>query len=125
MLRRLAAALPLALAPALVSDAVAQAPRPATAPTSAPTGASARAMTPEDVIATRTVTDPQLSPDGQWIAYVVSSADTVENAVDSDVWLVRADGSVPARRLTTSKKSDASPRWAPDGRRLAFLSARA
>ena len=120
MLRRLAAALPLALAPALVSDAVAQAPRPA----AAPTGVATRAMTPEDVIATRTVADPQLSPDGQWIAYVVSSADTVENAVDSDVWLVRADGSVPARRLTTSKKSDASPRWAPDGRRIAFLSAR-
>jgi dipeptidyl aminopeptidase/acylaminoacyl peptidase len=120
MLRRLAAALPLALVPALASDARAQDPRAAT-PASA---AGSRPMTPEDVIGTRAVTDPQLSPDGQWIAYVVSAADTVENAVDSDVWLVRADGSAPARRLTTSKKSDASPRWAPDGRRLAFLSAR-
>ncbi|GLC24247.1 S9 family peptidase [Roseisolibacter agri] len=109
MLRRLAAALPLALAPALASVAAAQAPRP---------------MTPEDVMGVRGVSGPQLSPDGQWIAYVVSVTDTVENAVDSDVWLVRTDGSAPARRLTTSKKSDGSPRWSPDGRRLAFVSAR-
>jgi dipeptidyl aminopeptidase/acylaminoacyl peptidase len=100
MLRRLAAALPLALVPVLASDARAQDPRAAT-PASA---AGSRPMTPEDVIGTRAVTDPQLSPDGQWIAYVVSAADTVENAVDSDVWLVRADGSAPARRLTDQQE---------------------
>ena len=104
MLRPLAAL--LLLAPAAVA---AQAPRP---------------MTPEDVMGVRSVADPQVSPDGQWIAYVVSVTDTTENATDSDVWLVRADGGAPLRRLTTIKKSDGSPRWSPDGRRLAFLSSR-
>ena len=104
MLRRLL--LPCLFAPAA---ALAQAKRP---------------MTPEDVMAMRNVTDPQLSPDGQWVAYVVTTADTVDNATDADVWLVRADGSTPARRLTTSKKNDNAPQWSPDGKRLAFLSAR-
>jgi dipeptidyl aminopeptidase/acylaminoacyl peptidase len=88
-------------------------------PTRAPRG-----MTFDDVIALRSVNDPQLSPDGRWIAYVVATADTVENAVTSAIWLVRADGSAPAKKLTAGKKRDASPRWSPDGTRLAFISNR-
>ena len=57
-----------------------------------------RGMTFEDVLMLRTVSDPQPSPDGAWIAYVVGGADTVANESTSAIWLARADGSAPPRR---------------------------
>ena len=80
-------------------------------------------MTFDDVIALKAVTDAQISPDGKWVAYVVSHADLVADAADPDIYLVAASGGTPMR-LTTSKKSDNSPRWSPDGKWIAFISAR-
>jgi dipeptidyl aminopeptidase/acylaminoacyl peptidase len=82
-----------------------------------------RAMTFEDILALKIVSDAQVSPDGRWVAYVVTAADMKENANDSDVWLISTAGG-EAVRLTASKKSDNQPRWSPDGKRIAFVSAR-
>ena len=79
--------------------------------------------TPEDLWKLKGVSDPQLSPDGEWIAYVVSVTDFDENNRNSDIWIVPARGGEP-RRMTTSEKSDNTPRWSPDGSRIAFLSSR-
>ncbi len=82
-----------------------------------------RPMTFEDVLSLKSVSDAQVSPDGKWVAYVVTSVDMKENANDSDVWLVPTSGGDPVR-LTTSKKNDTQPRWSPDSKRIAFISAR-
>lgn len=85
--------------------------------------AQKRAMTFEDVLAVKNVSDAQVSPDGKWVAYVVTSTDLKENATDADIWLVSTAGGDPIR-LTTSKKNDNQPRWSPDGKWLGFISAR-
>jgi len=79
--------------------------------------------TPDDLWKLKRVGDNQVSPDGKWIAYVVSVTDIDENRGDSDIWIISSDGGEP-RRMTTSPKSDSSPRWSPDGGKIAFLSSR-
>ena len=72
---------------------------------------------------TKRVSDPQVSPDGKWIAYVVTVVNKAENSSNSDIWLVSSDGKASAQ-LTRSPKHDRHPRWAPDGKRIAFESNR-
>ncbi|MBZ5611300.1 MAG: S9 family peptidase [Acidobacteriia bacterium] len=71
----------------------------------------------------REVRDPQVSPDGKWVAYTVSSVDVAADKTDTDVWMASWDGSEQVR-LTSSAENENAPRWSPDGRYLAFLSGR-
>lgn len=82
-----------------------------------------RPLQPDDVFELKTVADPRISPDGAWVAYTVTTLDRKDDSSDTDIYMVAATGGAPIR-LTTSKKPETSPRWSPDGRYLAFLSAR-
>ena len=82
-----------------------------------------RPMTPDDVLQIRQVSDAQISPDGRWVAYVVSAADLEQNSQNTDIWLVASTGGTPVR-LTSNPKPDGQPRWSPDGKWIAFVSAR-
>lgn len=79
-----------------------------------------RLITVEDVMNIRYVEDPQISPDGKWIAYVVMSADKIERSYKRDIYMVSTEGGEPIP-LTRSGKST-SPRWSPDSSSLAFVS---
>ena len=84
-----------------------------------------RAPTAEDVYALRFVSDPQLSPDGSQVAYVVAWVDPDDHArYRSQLMVAPFDGSSPPRPLTSGQHRDSAPRWSPDGCWLAFLSDR-
>jgi dipeptidyl aminopeptidase/acylaminoacyl peptidase len=84
---------------------------------------SGRAITVDDLLAFKAASDVAISPDGRWIAYVVTTRDRVSNLNKSDVWLVRADGGRPVQ-ITRGQRSDRAPQWSHDGSWLAFLSDR-
>jgi len=80
-------------------------------------------LEPLDVFRVQVATDPQISPDGSRIVYVRNSADISSDRRVSNLWIINADGT-DHRPLTTGGYSDSSPRWSPDGTRLAFVSDR-
>src|SRR3954451_23107117 len=85
--------------------------------------AQKRPLATDDTYNIKDVRDPQRSPDGKWVAYVVSRAikDTDKN--DSDVWMVSWDGTQNIQ-VTSSAEGESSPRWSPDNKYLAFVSSR-
>jgi dipeptidyl aminopeptidase/acylaminoacyl peptidase len=76
-----------------------------------------------DILRFRMISDPQVSPDGRQVAFVLTEQDAAADRQATSVWLVPADGSAEARPVTAGPR-DGRPRWSPDGRRLAFLAAR-
>jgi len=85
--------------------------------------AQKRGLTTDDIYNVKDVRDPQRSPDGKWVAYVVSRAikDTDKN--DSDIWMASWDGTQEIQ-LTSSAESESQPRWSPDNKYLSFVSSR-
>src|SRR5438309_1340134 len=99
----------LTFAPALVAQE--SAPKPP------------RPITIDDFFQIRDVAQPELSPDGQWVAYSVRTRILKDDKNEQRLWMISTHGGDPVP-LTAEGVSSSHPRWSPDGKYLSFLSAR-
>ena len=82
-----------------------------------------RSLKPSDVYRLQNLSDPQISPDGNWVAYTLSTVDSVKNKRNSDIWMVSWDGK-ESIQLTHTPDGESQPRWSPNGKYLSFVSSR-
>src|ERR1700723_1648557 len=108
---------------AAMACGVARAQSPAAAVNPGASAAGLRALGGGDYFRIKEVGDPQLSPDGKWVAYTVKTANLKEDKNRRRIWMVPTGGG-SAIALTDENQSSSHPRWSPDGKYIAFISAR-
>src|SRR5713101_6490651 len=84
-----------------------------------------RPLTIEDMFKFKRVSDPQISPDGKHVVYVVGVPDLEKNSIPASLWLAATDGKSEPRQLTNAPaKKEKHHRWSPDGKSILFESNR-
>src|SRR5579863_2238463 len=88
-----------------------------------PMSAQKRPFDVDALLRIKRIIEPQISPDGKWVAFTVQTVDIALNTKPKQIWLVPVDGGGNPLQLTREGNND-RPRWTPDGRRLLFVSTR-
>ncbi|MCZ6858078.1 MAG: S9 family peptidase, partial [Gemmatimonadetes bacterium] len=83
-----------------------------------PTAAQNTPFSDLDVFQVEYASDVQISPDGGWVVYVRTAMSIMRDRREGRLWMVRTDGT-QHRQVTSSDQSQSSPRWSPDGSRIA------
>src|SRR5947209_14245678 len=79
-----------------------------------------RNITEKDIFDFQWVADPQISPDGSTVAFVKVTVNAQRTNYDTSIWAVSTSGNEEPHRLTSGTR-DATLRWSPDGKYLAFV----
>lgn len=82
-----------------------------------------RPIAPSDYYRLQSVSNPQLSPDGKWVLYALSSIDSVKDKRDRDLWMISWDGKENVQ-LTNGPGSESSAQFSPDGKYISFTASR-
>ena len=82
-----------------------------------------RPIRPADIYRLPVLGDPQVSPDGKWVSYTMTTIDSLKDSRNSDIWMVSWNGGQDIQ-LTSSPDGESRARWSPDGKWLSFLSSR-
>jgi dipeptidyl aminopeptidase/acylaminoacyl peptidase len=85
--------------------------------------AQKRAFDVNTLLELKRVGDPQLSPDGRWVAFTVQTVDVPANKKPQQVWIVPLTGGAP-KQITRDGDANSRPRWSPDSKRIAYVSNR-
>ena len=85
--------------------------------------AQGRPITIGEFLTLDRVSEAQISPDGRWVVYTVTTTDLQADTRTSDLWLVSAEGGTP-RRITDRRRGGRSAQWAPDGTQIAYVTTR-
>ncbi len=82
-----------------------------------------RNLRPGDIYRLQSIGDPQIAPDGNWVAYTLTTIDSAKDKRNTDVWMISWDGKESVQ-LTNTPDGESSPRWSPDGKFISFTAAR-